>query len=84
MCVLLELNHVLQLVLHWETLIKYKGVLIHVRLFGGYLMILRVIYHGLIDRWRITRVLLVLMHIGVHAWWTCFCLVLPKTLDGTI
>ena len=82
-CVLLELHHVLQLVLQWETLIKYKGVLIHLWLFRGYLMILRVIYHGLTDGWGITMVLLVLMHIGVHAWGTCFGLVLPKTLDRT-
>jgi hypothetical protein len=45
MCVLLEVHNILQLVLHWEALVKYKGVLIHLWLFGGYLMILRVIYY---------------------------------------
>lgn len=83
MCVLLNLHQVLQLVLQWETLIKYKGVLIHLWLFGRYLMILRIIYHGLSDGWGITMVLLVLMYIGVHAWRTCFSLVLPKTFYGT-
>ena len=83
MSVLLELHHVLQLVLHWETLVKNKGVLIHLWLLWRYLMILRLIYNRLSDGWGIPMVLLVLMHIGVHAWWAYFALVLPKTLYGT-
>ena len=83
MCVLLELHHVLQLVLHWETLVKNKGVLIHLWLLWRYLMILRLIYHGLSDGWGIAMVLLVLMHIGVHAWRTCLGLFLPQALDST-
>lgn len=83
MSVLLELHHVLQLVLHRETLVKNKGVFIYLWLLWRYLMILRLIYHGLSDRRGVAMVLLVLMHIGVHPWRACLGLVLPKTLDST-
>lgn len=82
MSVLLELHHVLQLVLHWETLVKDKSVFIHHWLLRRYLMILRLIYHGLSDGWGIAMVLLVLMHIGVHAWRACLGLFLPQALDS--
>ena len=46
-------------------------------------MILRLIYDGLSDGWRIAMILLVLMHISLHTWMACFGLALPKALDGT-
>jgi hypothetical protein len=81
-CILLELDDVLQLVLHWETLVKNKGIFIHLWLLWRYLMILRLINHGLSDGWGIAMILLVLMHIGVHAWRACLGLFLPQALDG--
>jgi hypothetical protein len=76
MWVFLGVHYILQLVLHGETLVKNKGVLIHLWLVWRNMMIVRLIHYGLCHRWRVAMILLILMDIGIHSWLGCFGFIL--------